>query len=151
MKKKPKHECGVCAGKGWLLIMNTDSRALEVQRCDKCGRYKSGPEVRSHIVNNAEMLASVIIEYCATLVAEVGQSLKTHEKDDIATRQGLIEILRSVPNALGLHVEGDDVVSQSEDAAKELVKVRAPGVTDCEFGEYSNELTRESCSVEVKT
>jgi hypothetical protein len=150
MKKKTKHKCGVCAGKGWLLIMNTDTHALEIQRCDECGRYESDSEVQSHIANNVQMLAAVIIEYCAALVDEVGQSLKTHEKDDAATRWRLIKTLRSLPNALGFHVKGDEVGAQSEDSAKELVRVRAPGVLDNEFREYRHERDPDTWSAEVK-
>ena len=47
-----------------------------------------------------------------------------------------------------LHVRHYSVQAENEEEAKDLVHQRAESVVDCEFEEYSNELDRETWSVE---
>jgi hypothetical protein len=41
MAKQRVPKCKVCKGRGFLIIFNTDSRKLEIQRCDNCQIFEN--------------------------------------------------------------------------------------------------------------
>lgn len=47
-----------------------------------------------------------------------------------------------------VHVRHYSVTAENEEEAKDLVYQRADSVVDCEFSEYSHELSRDTWSVE---
>lgn len=73
----PPTNCPECAGKGWLLLFNTDTRALEVQRCDACERFASDEDARKWLATKELVLLAVIFELCAVAVSEIKAALGT--------------------------------------------------------------------------
>jgi hypothetical protein len=110
--------CSACAGRGWLLMLNTDTAALELQCCDSCSRFSSDREAQRFVAEDQSVRFAALMEFCNALLAEMTRY--THGSVPGATDvKTLLRSMRdSLRNAVNLGADGpmDTRVGQSERA-----------------------------------
>ena len=103
--------CPACTGKGWLILFNTDSEALELQRCDACGRFPSDEDARRHVASSKTCIVLALHELCSGLLAEAGHAPNANPTN-IAAERTLAAFRRSLRNAVAL---GREAISEDLD------------------------------------
>jgi len=155
MSTAVSNTCSACGGRGWLLMFNTDTAALELQRCDSCDRFGADGEAQRWVASDESALVMVLFEFCSALKAEAERAL--HEETNVheGWKQALQTIRDSLRNACLLRTmerdaQSADAVHRSEGKDMRIVNERAPEAVDLELDEYSHELRPDTWSVEEK-
>lgn len=101
--------CPACSGKGWLVLFNTDTEALELQRCDACERFASDEDARRHVATSKTCIVLALHELCAELLVEAGHALGSESMNTAAehTLAAFKRTLRNT-NALGRKASRED-------------------------------------------
>lgn len=130
--------CPACGGKGWLVMFNTDSQALELQRCDACCLFQSDEAAQQHVARNPALQAEAQKDLDAA-AAHPGPGGKTG--GPMSKKTYLVGVRE-------IHYRYYKVEAENEEQAKDLVHERGPEVEDIELSEFSHECGRETWSVE---
>jgi hypothetical protein len=62
-------------------MFNADTAALELQRCDSCGRFDSDEEAQRWVGSDESVLVMVLFEFCRALKAEAERAV--HEATNV--------------------------------------------------------------------
>jgi hypothetical protein len=127
-----------CGGKGWLVMFNTDTRALELQRCDACCLFQSDEAAREHVARNPALQAE----------AQKALDAATARPEPAGKTGGPASTKTYLVGVREVHFRYYKVDAENEEQAKDLVHERGPEVEDIEFSEFSHELSRETWTVE---
>jgi len=119
-------------------MFNTDTRALELQRCDACCLFQSDEAAREHVARSPALQAEV--EKAFGPSATRGQS-ENETGGHNMTKTYLVGVRE-------VHFRYYKITAENEEQAKDLVHKRGPEVEDIEFSEFSHECDRETWSVE---
>ena len=138
MNTTRSNDCPACGGKGWLVMFNMDSHALELQRCDACCLFQSDAAARECVARHPALQAEV--EKALKAPAARGQSQNETGGHSI-TKTFLVGVGE-------MHFRYYKVEAANKEQAKDLVHERGPEVQDIEFSEFSHECGRETWSVE---
>lgn len=104
-------DCAACTGRGWLLLFNADSAALELQRCDLCCRFDSDEEARQRVASSGPALVTVLFDFCGSLFGEADRAVSDKKRTATGTTRVLRTIRDSLRNAMALKSEGQGVAS----------------------------------------
>ncbi|NUM53476.1 MAG: hypothetical protein HUU46_07520 [Candidatus Hydrogenedentes bacterium] len=103
MSEQNPHDCFECTGRGWLVMLNTDTRALELQRCDACSRFDSDADAQKYVASDDSAVAAVLSEFCNAILAESERMLANKKPSCVALIRALTMIRDSLRNAMALH------------------------------------------------
>jgi hypothetical protein len=83
-------------------MFNTDTAALEIQRCDSCCCFDADEEAQRVIATDESVLVVVLFEFCSALKAEAERAL--HEATNVQEvgKQALQTIRDSLRNVCDL-------------------------------------------------
>ncbi|MCC6694886.1 MAG: hypothetical protein IT365_04555 [Candidatus Hydrogenedentes bacterium] len=104
MSTTASNACSACGGRGWLLMFNTDTAALEIQRCDSCCCFDADEEAQRVIATDESALVVVLFEFCSALKAEAERIV--HETTNVQEdgKQALRTIRDSLRNVCDLRM-----------------------------------------------
>ncbi len=94
--------CTECGGRGWLIMLNADTVALELQRCDSCCRFSSDMDARNSVAANESTLATVLCAFCKAVAAEAGRIAEKPTQGETQSTSRMMLIRDSLRNALAL-------------------------------------------------
>ncbi|GMW03701.1 MAG: hypothetical protein AMXMBFR84_48350 [Candidatus Hydrogenedentota bacterium] len=111
MSTHEAHGCSECNGRGWLVMFNTDTHALELQRCDACAKFESDLDAQQWVTSNVAEHIAVLRELCGAVFSEVQRALTEESASRDSTTRALTTIRNSLRGVLAL---ASDLVPEAE-------------------------------------
>ena len=103
MNTQPSSEnCPACTGRGWLIMVNSESGGVELQRCDSCSRFGSDTEAQEHVSTENATLAAALREFCSVLYAETDVAVNRPAPTQTELKRLLRRLRNSLQNAADL-------------------------------------------------
>lgn len=102
MSAQNPYDCSECAGRGWLVMLNTDTNALELQRCDACSRFDSDADAQNCVTSDDSAVVVVLSEFCNAILAESERVLADKKASRVTLIRALTTIRESLRNAMAL-------------------------------------------------
>lgn len=110
MSKQEARGCSECNSRGWLVMCNADTHALELQRCDACARFESDLDAQKWVTSNLAEHVAVLREFCGAILSEAQRAIAEEAASRGSTTRALTMIRNSLRGVLAL---ASDLVPES--------------------------------------
>lgn len=102
MSTQEAHGCSECNGRGWLVMCNADTHALELQRCDACARFESDLDAQQWVTLNLAEHVAVLREFCGAMFSDAQRVIEDESASRSSTTRALTMIRNSLRGVLAL-------------------------------------------------